>query len=77
MLHIHPSNNEEITTLVDASPQDVDIAVSAARKAFDESGWPEMGARERKRDFAKVRRYYLRPRRRAGLFADAGQWHTY
>ncbi|MFI9724428.1 aldehyde dehydrogenase family protein [Streptomyces sp. NPDC052396] len=46
--HIHPSTNEEVTTIVDATTEDVDRAVRAARKAFDEGPWPRLRARERK-----------------------------
>ncbi len=47
--HIHPSINQELTTIADASEADVNAAVAAARSAFDEGPWPHMGASERKR----------------------------
>ncbi|MGW5113587.1 aldehyde dehydrogenase family protein [Nocardia sp. NPDC004123] len=46
--HLSPSTNEEVTTIADASAADVDRAVSAARRAFDEGPWPRLRAKERK-----------------------------
>ncbi|WP_225726527.1 MULTISPECIES: aldehyde dehydrogenase [unclassified Nocardia] len=47
--HLNPATNEEVTTIADASATDVDRAVAAARRAFDEGPWPRLRARERKR----------------------------
>jgi aldehyde dehydrogenase (NAD+) len=47
--HVHPATNEEITTIARAGQADVDRAVRAARKAFDDGPWPRLKARERKR----------------------------
>ena len=38
--HVHPSSNEEVASFATASAADVDRAVRAARKAFDEGPWP-------------------------------------
>ena len=46
--HINPAANEEIATFAIGTPADVDRAVAAARRAFDEGPWPRMKARERK-----------------------------
>ena len=46
--HVHPATNEEVTDFQTASAADVDDAVRAARRAFDEGPWPSMKARERK-----------------------------
>jgi aldehyde dehydrogenase (NAD+) len=46
--HVHPASGEADFTLVEAGPQDVDAAVRAARRAFDEGPWPRLAARERK-----------------------------
>jgi aldehyde dehydrogenase (NAD+) len=46
--HINPATNEEITRLQTASAHDVDKAVQAARRAFDDGPWPTMKARDRK-----------------------------
>jgi len=47
--HRSPATNEQLTTWAVASAADVDRAVRAARRAFDEGPWPHMKARERKR----------------------------
>lgn len=46
---IHPATNEVMTDLAEAGPRGVDMAVAAARKAFDEGPWPRMRAQDRKR----------------------------
>jgi aldehyde dehydrogenase (NAD+) len=45
---VNPATNEVVTQFAIASAQDVDRAVRAARKAFDEGPWPKMLAKERK-----------------------------
>jgi len=44
---IMPSTEEVIAQVADPSPADVDAAVEAARKAFDEGPWPSMSMEER------------------------------
>jgi aldehyde dehydrogenase (NAD+) len=46
--HVHPATNEEVARFSTASAADVDRAVRAARRAFDEGPWPTMKARDRK-----------------------------
>ena len=46
--HVNPATNEDIVRLQTASAKDVDRAVHAARRAFDEGPWPAMKARDRK-----------------------------
>jgi aldehyde dehydrogenase (NAD+) len=46
--HVHPSTNEEVAKFAVASAADVDRAVHAARRAFDDGPWPNMKARDRK-----------------------------
>jgi aldehyde dehydrogenase (NAD+) len=45
--HVHPATGEEVGQFAIAGAGDVDRAVRAARKAFDEGPWPRMRARER------------------------------
>jgi aldehyde dehydrogenase (NAD+) len=45
---VNPATNEVVTTFAVASAADVDRAVRAARRAFDEGPWPRMHARDRK-----------------------------
>ena len=51
---IHPSTNEEVARIAEATEDDVNRAVMAARKAFDEGPWPRMKARERQRYLLKI-----------------------
>jgi aldehyde dehydrogenase (NAD+) len=46
--HVHPATNEEVARFATATATDVDRAVRAARRAFDEGPWPTMTARDRK-----------------------------
>lgn len=43
----NPATDEDIITLKSASEEDVDIAVAAARRAFDEGEWPALSAADR------------------------------
>jgi aldehyde dehydrogenase (NAD+) len=52
--HVHPASGEEVTTVGIATAEDVDRAVRAARRAFDEGPWPRMKARERTRLLRRV-----------------------
>jgi aldehyde dehydrogenase (NAD+) len=45
---LHPATSELVATLADASPAEVELAVRAAREAFDLGPWPRIKARERK-----------------------------
>ena len=44
---ISPTTEEVIASVPDATPDDVDDAVAAARRAFDEGPWPAMAVEER------------------------------
>lgn len=44
---LDPATEEEIAKVSEAQPKDIDIAVAAARKAFDEGEWTKIPAAER------------------------------
>ncbi len=44
---INPATEEVIQTISAASAEDVDIAVKAARRAFDHDGWPRLSGAQR------------------------------
>ncbi|HEX8827083.1 MAG TPA: aldehyde dehydrogenase family protein, partial [Xanthobacteraceae bacterium] len=44
---IDPATEEVIQTISAASAADVDIAVKAARRAFDKDGWPKLSGAQR------------------------------
>src|SRR5208337_1015168 len=52
--HIHPATGEQVASFPVAGPADVDLAVRAARRAFDEGPWPRARANERIRVLRKV-----------------------
>ena len=41
--HRHPATGEDVASFPVAGPEDVDRAVRAARRAFDEGPWPRGG----------------------------------
>ena len=43
----HPATEEKIADVAQANAEDVDRAVKAARRAFEEGDWPRMDARDR------------------------------
>ncbi len=45
---VNPATNEVVTTFAVGSAADVDKAVRAARRAFDEGPWPRLHAKDRK-----------------------------
>lgn len=45
----HPATEEKIADVAKANAADVDLAVKAARKAFEDGPWPKMDARDRGR----------------------------
>jgi aldehyde dehydrogenase (NAD+) len=52
--HRHPATGEDVVSFTTASAADVDRAVRAARRAFDEGPWPRTKAKERKAVLQRV-----------------------
>src|ERR1022692_2359873 len=52
--HYHPATGEEVASFPIAGPHDVDLAVRAARRAFDEGPWPRARASERIRVLRRI-----------------------
>ena len=52
--HSHPATGEEVASFPIAGPGDVDLAVRAARRAFDEGPWPQTRANERGRVLRRI-----------------------
>ena len=50
----NPATGEALATLYEAGPEDIDRAVKAARKAFDEGKWTKMSAASRSRLMYKL-----------------------
>ncbi|MBI4042588.1 MAG: aldehyde dehydrogenase family protein [Deltaproteobacteria bacterium] len=51
---INPATTEPLTTVAEGDAADIDLAVKAARKAFDEGPWPRMNARERGKIVSRI-----------------------
>ena len=51
---MNPATNEVVTTFAIGTVADVDRAVAAARRAFDEGPWPRITAKERKKYFSRL-----------------------
>jgi betaine-aldehyde dehydrogenase len=49
-----PSTEEVIAEIPDASNSEIDSAIAAARRAFDEDGWPQTTAQERGRILFRI-----------------------
>src|ERR1700675_725028 len=49
-----PSTGEKIADVAKAGREDAQLAVQAARKAFDEGPWPKMSGKERAEKLRKV-----------------------
>ncbi len=56
---ISPHTEQSIGETPEASPEDVDRAVRAARKAFDEGPWPRMSVGERMEKIEKLAAIYM------------------
>src|SRR6185437_13293111 len=50
----NPATNEVVTSFAIGTAADVDRAVKAARRAFDEGPWPRLAAKERKKYFSRL-----------------------
>src|SRR5579863_2455305 len=51
---VNPANEEVLALIAEGDKADVDEAVKAARKAFDEGAWPAMGPHQRARLMFKI-----------------------
>src|SRR5438477_10771782 len=64
---LNPATNEVIATAADGRTADVDAAVAAARRAFDEGPWPRLKATQRA---ATLRRIAALIREHSAEFID-------
>jgi 5-carboxymethyl-2-hydroxymuconic-semialdehyde dehydrogenase len=51
---LNPATNRPIGTVADGQPEDVDRAVQAARRAFDEGPWPRLAPEARSRALRRI-----------------------
>ena len=68
---VSPATEEVIGRTPEARPEDIDLAVSAARRAFDEGPWPQMALTERIEVLQRFRdAYAARMRETAALLSS-------
>jgi betaine-aldehyde dehydrogenase len=58
----NPATGDRVATFVKADPSDLDIAVEAARRAFDAGPWPHLAGKERGQVLLKTARIFERRR---------------
>ncbi|MFZ0217322.1 MAG: aldehyde dehydrogenase family protein, partial [Candidatus Dormiibacterota bacterium] len=51
---LNPTTNEPITQVADGDAADIDLAVTAARQAFDEGPWPRLPATQRAKVLRRI-----------------------
>lgn len=51
---LHPATNEVMASIPEVGQAGVDLAVAAARHAFDHGSWPKMAAQDRKRVLQRI-----------------------
>jgi 5-carboxymethyl-2-hydroxymuconic-semialdehyde dehydrogenase/aminomuconate-semialdehyde/2-hydroxymuconate-6-semialdehyde dehydrogenase len=55
LLPVHyPATGEKVSELAEAGPEEVDLAVRAAQRAFRDSGWPELPTEKRQEMLLKL-----------------------
>ena len=70
---VNPATGETICQVAEADKADVDLAVKAARKAFEQGPWHKLSAAERGRLLEQAGRPDREAPGRAGRPGDAGQ----
>ena len=70
---LNPATGETICQVAEGDKADVDLAVKAARKAFEEGPWPKMSAAERGRLLYKLADLIEAAQGRAGRAGIARQ----
>ncbi|MGH2765579.1 MAG: aldehyde dehydrogenase family protein [Actinomycetota bacterium] len=71
-----PSTGEVVATVAKAGAEDVDRALSAARRAFDEGPWPTMKPRERTRIMLEVLDRLVEAQEEIAALETADAGHT-
>ncbi|WP_273367603.1 aldehyde dehydrogenase family protein [Alicyclobacillus herbarius] len=51
---VNPTTNQALTTVADGQAEDIDRAVAAAKKAFTDSPWSGMKAKDRARILDRI-----------------------
>jgi phenylacetaldehyde dehydrogenase len=71
---LNPATGEVLATVAEGDAEDINRAVRAARRAFEEGPWSRMTPSERGPHHLEDRRPHPRARYRAGSAGVARQW---
>jgi len=74
---LNPATGEQLTTVPDAGPEDVDRAVKAARRAFDKGFWRKMNVSQRERIIWRIGELIEKNKEELGLLESLNNGKTY
>src|SRR2546427_4492689 len=74
---LNPATGEQLTTVPDAGPEDVDHAVKAARRAFEKGFWRKMNVSQRERIIWRIGELIEKNKEELGLLESLNNGKTY
>src|SRR3989442_586769 len=74
---LNPATGEQLTTVPDAGPEDVDRAVKAARRAFEKGFWRKMNVSQRERIIWRIGELIEKNKEELGLLESLNNGKTY
>ena len=74
---LNPATGEQLTTVPDAGPEDVDRAVKAARRAFEKGFWRKMNVSQRERIIWRIGELIEKNKEELGMLESLNNGKTY
>jgi aldehyde dehydrogenase (NAD+) len=74
---MNPATGEQLTTVPDAGPEDVDRAVEAARRSFEKGSWRKMNVSQRERIIWRIGELIDKNKEELGLLESLNNGKTY
>ncbi len=74
---MNPATGEQLTTVPDAGPEDVDRAVRAARRSFENGAWRKMRVSEREKILWRIGELIEKNKEELGLLESLNNGKTY
>src|SRR5438128_1216146 len=74
---LNPATGEQLTTVPDAGPEDVDRAVKAARRAFEKGFWRKMNVSQREKIIWRIGELIEKNKEELGLLESLNNGKTY
>ena len=71
---IEPATEKVITCVAEGDSADIDLAVIAAREAFENGPWKKTGARDRGRILLEIAKLLKKNKDELALLDTIGQW---